>query len=73
MITNTTNLRKNLIDIYVFVNGASRASAEDLVSCLENDAEVEKSIAIYMAPFHGRRHSINVRVPFISALAEEPS
>jgi hypothetical protein len=37
-----TQLRKNLADIYVFVNGSSRGSANELVACYDDETEVEK-------------------------------
>lgn len=59
-------IAKNLIDIYVFVNGMSRESAEEMVSLYDNDHEIEKTIAVYQGLFHSRRHRLNERIPFIT-------
>ena len=66
-MSTTSQAGKNLMDLYVFVNGASREHAEEMVSCYDNEAEIEKTIAIYKAPFHARRHVIDERIPFIPA------
>lgn len=62
-----TAARKLLADIYVFVNGSSRASADELVACYDSEQEVEKSIEIYKKPFHARRHELFEKIPFIAA------
>lgn len=62
-----TKFHKQLIAIYVFVNGMTPAAAQEMVACYDNEYEVRKTLEVYKKPFHSRRHSIDERVPFIAA------
>jgi hypothetical protein len=61
-----TQARKNLEDIFVFVNGISRERAEEMAACVDSEAGVEQAIAAYKGSFFSRRHTVGQRIPFIA-------